>query len=84
LYGSRKANKKDKVGQTMMEVGVIARFETRKGKEDQLKALLHSMLAPKPAELGCKAYDLYEPASSERFYVCETWKSQAAVGQYAC
>lgn len=34
----------------MAEVHVIAGFEAREGKEDQLRALLESMLAPTHAE----------------------------------
>jgi quinol monooxygenase YgiN len=36
----------------MTEVRVIARAVARKGKEDQLKALLQGMLAPTHAEPG--------------------------------
>ena len=44
----------------MAEVRVIARAVARKGKEDQLKALLQGMLAPTHAEPGCRLYELYE------------------------
>ncbi len=56
----------------MAEVRVIARFEARKGKEDQLRALLQSMLTPTHAEPGCKVYELYESNSNGRFYLHET------------
>jgi quinol monooxygenase YgiN len=42
----------------MTEVRVIARAVARKGNEDQVKALLQSMLAPTRAESGCKLYEL--------------------------
>ena len=67
----------------MAEVRVIARFAARKGKEEQLRALLQSMLAPTHAESGCKLYELYEADSSGRFYFYETWESQAALDQHA-
>lgn len=67
----------------MAEVRVIARFVARKGKEDQLRALLESMLAPTHAEPGCKMYELYESDSNGRFYLYETWESQAALDQHA-
>jgi quinol monooxygenase YgiN len=70
-------------GTTMAEVRVIARFAARKGKEDQLRALLQSMLAPTHAESGCKSYELYESDSSGRFYLSEVWDSQAALDQHA-
>ncbi len=44
----------------MAEVQVIARSVARKGKEDQLRALLQGMLTPTRAEPGCKLYELYE------------------------
>jgi quinol monooxygenase YgiN len=67
----------------MAEVRVIARFVARKGKEDQLRALLQGMLAPTRAEPGCKLYELYESNSTGRFYFYETWESQAALDQHA-
>lgn len=66
----------------MAEVRVIARFVARQGKEDQLRALLQSMLAPTHAEAGCKAYELYESNSSGRFYLYEIWDSQSALDQH--
>jgi quinol monooxygenase YgiN len=67
----------------MAEVRVIARFMARKEKEDQLRALLQSMLAPTHAEPGCKEYELYESDSTGRFYLYEQWESQAALDQHA-
>lgn len=67
----------------MDEVRVIARFVARKGKEDQLRALLQGMLAPTRAEPGCKLYELYESNSTGRFYFYEAWESPAALDQHA-
>ncbi len=66
----------------MSEVRVIARFVAGKGKEDQLKALLQSMLKPTRAELGCKSYELYESDASGRFYLYENWESQSALDRH--
>ena len=66
----------------MAEVRVIARFVARKGKEDQLRAVLQGMLAPTRAESGCKLYELYESDSKGRFYFYETWESQGALDQH--
>ncbi len=66
----------------MTEVRVIARFVASKGKEDQLKTLLQSMLTPTRAEPGCERYELYESDSRGRFYLSETWESQAALDQH--
>jgi quinol monooxygenase YgiN len=67
----------------MAEVRVIARFVARKGKEDQLRAVLQGMLAPTRAESGCKLYELYESNSKGRFYIYEIYESQAALDQHA-
>jgi len=61
---------------------VIARFVAGEGKENQLRALLQSMLAPTRAELGCELYELYESDSWGRFYLNETWESQAALDRH--
>jgi quinol monooxygenase YgiN len=66
----------------MPEVRVIARFVASKSKEDQLKTLLQSMLTPTRAEPGCERYELYESDSRGRFYLYETWESQAALDQH--
>jgi quinol monooxygenase YgiN len=66
----------------MPEVLVIVRFVAHKGKEDELRALLHSMLAPTHAEPGCKLYELYESDARGRFYLDEVWESQAALDQH--
>ena len=66
----------------MAEVRVIARSVARKGKEDQLRALLQGMLVPTRAEQGCKSYELYESDSPGRFYFDETWTSQAALHKH--
>lgn len=66
----------------MTKVHVIARFVAREGSENQLGALLKSMLAPTRAESGCEMYELYESDSRGRFYLYETWASQAALDQH--
>jgi quinol monooxygenase YgiN len=67
----------------MIEVRVIARAVARKGNEDQVKALLQTMLAPTRAESGCTLYELYESGERGRFYFYELWESQAALKQHA-
>jgi quinol monooxygenase YgiN len=66
----------------MAKVQVIARFAAREGSKSQLGALLQSMLAPTRAESGCEMYELYESDSKGRFYLYETWASQAALDQH--
>jgi quinol monooxygenase YgiN len=66
----------------MAEVHVLAKFLARKGKEDELRALLQGMLVPTRAEPGCITYDLYESSSKGHFYFWERWKSQSALDQH--
>jgi quinol monooxygenase YgiN len=67
----------------MAEVRVIARAVARKGKADQLKALLQDMLGPTQAEPGCRLYELYESGEPGRFYFYELWESQTALEHHA-
>jgi quinol monooxygenase YgiN len=66
----------------MAKVHVIARFVALEGKENQLRALLQGMLTPTRAESECESYELYESDSRGRFYLNETWDSQAALDQH--
>ena len=66
----------------MSEVRVIARFVASEGKEDQLRTMLRGMLTPTRAEPGCERYELYESDARGRFYLYETWESQAALDQH--
>jgi len=66
----------------MAKVHVIARFVASGGKENQLRALLQGMLTPTRAESGCDSYELYESDSRGRFYLNETWQSQAALDRH--
>jgi quinol monooxygenase YgiN len=66
----------------MAKVDVIARFVARDGRETQLRALLQGMLTPTRAESGCELYELYESDSRGRFYLSETWETQAALDRH--
>jgi quinol monooxygenase YgiN len=66
----------------MAKVNVIARFVAREKKENELKSLVEAMLAPTRAESGCELYELYESDTKGRFYLRETWASQAALDQH--
>ncbi len=66
----------------MTEVRVIARSVARKGKEDQIRALLQGMLLSTRAEQGCKSYELYESNTPGRFYFDEIWESEAALSKH--
>jgi quinol monooxygenase YgiN len=66
----------------MAKVHVIARFVAREGQENQLSGLLQGMLTPTRSESGCELYELYESDSRGRFYLYETWESQAALDRH--
>ncbi len=66
----------------MAKVHVIARFVALEGRENQLRALLQGMLTPTRAESGCESYELYESDTRGRFYLNETWESQAALDRH--
>jgi quinol monooxygenase YgiN len=66
----------------MAKVHVIARFVAHDGSDNQFKALLQGMLIPARAESGCESYELYESDSKGRFYLNETWESQAALDRH--
>ena len=66
----------------MAKVHVIARFVAHEGSDNQLKALLQGMLVPTRSESGCESYELYESDSKGRFYLNETWESQAALDRH--
>ena len=40
------------------------------------------MLTPTRAEPGCERYELYGSDAGGRFYLYETWESQAALDQH--
>lgn len=61
----------------MMEVRVIARAVARKGKAEELKALLRGLIKPTRAEAGCIYYELFESNLPGLFYFNELWQSQA-------
>jgi quinol monooxygenase YgiN len=67
----------------MAKVQVIARAVAPEGKEDELRALLQSMLAPTHLEPGCELYELYVSDAEGRFYFYEIWESQAALDEHA-
>src|SRR5260221_3511319 len=66
----------------MAKVQVIARAVAREGKEDELRALLQSMLAPTHREPGCELYELYESDAAGRFYFYEILESQTALAEH--
>jgi quinol monooxygenase YgiN len=64
----------------MKQVTVVARIHTQAGKEQEMKKVLLSFIAPTRQEAGCISYDLHtnaeEPAT---FLFLENWASKAAL-----
>lgn len=64
-------------------VHVLARFVARAGKEDALRAVLTSMIAPTRRELQCYQYDLLVDAADPRqFCFVERWDGDAALDEH--
>jgi quinol monooxygenase YgiN len=65
-------------------VHVVARFVARAGKEQPLKTVLNTLIAPTRRELGCYQYDLLEnPKDPRDFCFVERWESEKSVDQHA-
>lgn len=61
-------------------VHVLARFVAREGKEDALRAVLISLIAPTRREIQCYQYDLLvEAADPRQFCFVERWGGDAAL-----
>ena len=61
-------------------LAVVATMRAKPGKEEELRALLESLVAPTRAEAGCVSYALHratqDPAA---FFFVEHWTDQAAL-----
>jgi len=58
-------------------VTVIAIFQARPGKEEELRAALTSLLGPTSTEAGCLNYDLHcSPEDPGKFLFHENWASK--------
>lgn len=61
-------------------VTVIATFQARPGKENELQQALTSLVAPTRQEAGCLNYDLHVLSENPgRFLFHENWTSKAAL-----
>ena len=64
----------------MNTITVVATFQARPGKENELRAALIGLLAPTRQEAGCLNYDLHaSPEDPGKFLFHENWKSKAAL-----
>jgi quinol monooxygenase YgiN len=59
---------------------IVAGFQARPGKEDQLRDTLAAMIAPSVAEAGCLGYrPLADPARPGAMICLEEWADDAAL-----
>jgi len=64
----------------MKTVTVIATFEARPGKENELRNALIDLVAPTRLEAGCLNYDLHIlPEQPAKFLFHENWTTKAAL-----
>ena len=65
-------------------VHVVARYISKAGKEEEVKAVLMELVAPSRRELGCYQYDLLRnPADPREFCFVERWGSDKALDEHA-
>lgn len=59
-------------------VTVVATFQAKPGKENELKAALTALVEPTRKEAGCINYDLHQlPEDPKKFLFHENWTSRA-------
>src|ERR1044071_3425364 len=65
-------------------VHVVARYLAKPGKEEEVKAVLLTLIAPSRRELGCYQYDLLQnPADPREFCFVERWDGEKALDNHA-
>jgi quinol monooxygenase YgiN len=61
-------------------ITVVATFQAKPGKENELRAALIGLLAPTRKEEGCINYDLHSsPEDPAKFLFYENWTGKAAL-----
>jgi quinol monooxygenase YgiN len=64
----------------MKSLTVVATFQSRPGKESDLRTALTGLLAPTRKESGCLNYDLHQsPDDATRFLFHENWTDKASL-----
>ena len=65
-------------------VYVVARYVAKTGKEDEVKAVLTTLIAPSRREIGCYQYDLLQnPVDPRDFCFVERWDGDKALDEHA-
>jgi len=61
-------------------ITVVATFQAKPGKENELRFALMGLLAPTRKEAGCVNYDLHSsPEDPAKFLFHESWTGKAAL-----
>jgi quinol monooxygenase YgiN len=61
----------------MKTITVVATFQARPGKENELRAALLGLITPTRKEAGCLNYDLHaSPEDAAKFLFHENWTSK--------
>ena len=64
-------------------IHLVAKFRAKAGKENELKAVLVSLVAPTRRELGCYQYDLLQsPTEPQEFCIVERWDTEGSLAQH--
>ncbi len=64
----------------MKTITVVATFQAKPGKAEELKRALISLVAPTRKEAGCLNYDLHQsPDDPGKFLFHENWTTKAAL-----
>jgi quinol monooxygenase YgiN len=65
-------------------VYVVARYVAKSGKEEEVKGVLMTLIAPSRREIGCYQYDLLRnPADPRDFCFVERWEGDKALEDHA-
>jgi quinol monooxygenase YgiN len=65
-------------------VYVVARYVAKPGREEEVKAVLSTLVAPSRREIGCYQYDLLMNSGDPRdFCFVERWESDKALDEHA-
>jgi quinol monooxygenase YgiN len=65
-------------------VYVVARYVAKAGKEEEVKGILTTLVAPSRREIGCYQYDLLQnPADPRDFCFVERWEGDKALDEHA-
>jgi quinol monooxygenase YgiN len=64
-------------------ITVVATFQAKPGKENELRAALIGLVGPTRKEAGCLSYDLHaSPEDPAKFLFHENWTGKAALDEH--